>query len=201
MKTRLSKSALRGLFLSALCAVGGISAAQAVPITMTHSATGTLTGTLDGTAFTTSEFTITALADTDDVTGIILPHLSATIEIDGVGTYTFLDQTRSFANAFGIIGFSRGLNGADLFNGPVDAQNIWDLMSDTARSGTGILFQWVSPPVQTSGGVLAFDFQIGVGAGFTAQLQPAAVPLPAGVVLLIGGLGALGVLRRRGGLS
>src|SRR5262245_17246672 len=74
--------------------------AQASTITFIHSGISS-GGTLDGVAFDPGEFTITAVADTDDLKfdlGVyFINHLSASIDIAGVGIVTLLTPTRTFS--------------------------------------------------------------------------------------------------------
>lgn len=182
----------------ALGVAGVATTASAVPITFEHTGASSngITGTINGNAFTTTSFTITATADTDDVQGVFVNHLTASINIDGVGVFNFLTGTRTFANA-GIIGFSRaGNGGADLYNGP--ALVAYDLMSNLGPiTGMADLLQWTNSAVNTSGGVLAFDSVQDINASFTATVGMAPVPLPAGGLLLLSAMGGVLVLRRR----
>ena len=189
-------------FKNILAAVGvaiiSATSAMAVPMTLTHSGSSDagLVGTLDGVEFSTTGFTITSTADTDDISGVFVVHLTSSIEIDGVGTFDFITQTRTFANV-GIVGFSRA-SGGDLFNGPSGG---WDLMSDVSLTGTAALLQWFSPEVETTGGILFFENAAGVQTSFDAVVGTSEVPLPAGGVLLLTGLGGFAAFRRRKGVA
>ena len=112
---------------------------------------------------------------------------------------TFVTGTRTFVNQGSeIVGFSRaGTGGLDLYNGPLDALfGAWDMTTSIGPIlGSSSLLQWLSGPVTTSGGVLAFDnaqtrgtFQAIVGRQ---------VPEPGTLVLAAVGVLALGLARRR----
>ncbi|MGD1916777.1 MAG: hypothetical protein ACFCBV_11405 [Phycisphaerales bacterium] len=180
-----------------LAAVTSFAAsAAAAPVIYIHEGSGS--GTLDGVAFDSS-FTIRALADTDNIVsfsgGLAVQHDSATIDIDGVGSFDFLIDTRTFVNnRVELIGFSRsdggGTGGLDLFNGPFDpALGSYDLGAPFGPIlGDGELLQWASTPVDTTGGVLFFDSDF-TDARFTA------IPAPGTASLAI--IAGLAAVRRR----
>jgi len=168
--------------------------ATAAPVKIVQ--TGSGSGTLAAVPFPSSNFTITALADTSNRAahsqGWYIDDTSASIAIDGLGTLDFLTGTRMFVNnAYTIVGFSRaGLYGADLFNGPTSAVfSTWDMLTPIGPiAGEGRLMQWTSSPVNTSGGILVFNDGIS-NATFVAIPEPATLAL----------FGVLGImlLRRR----
>jgi len=169
----------------------------AVPITFTHSGMGA--GSIGGNAFFSSAFTITALGNTSNVQGslgiFVLEHDSASITIDGIGTFDFVTATRTFFNdnvdnpGFGLSSSS------DLFDGPTSALlDGWDMLSSIGPiAGNMTLLQWDLLPVNTTGGVLVFESGIAAG-GFEATV----IPEPGTLVLVsIGLLGQIGYSRRQ----
>ena len=194
------------LILAAVCAVTfWASPASADPITFIH--TGSGSGSLDGVLFDVSEFTITATGDTSNRTSgmfpgiFIIPHDAASIDIVGLGTLTFTEDTETFVNNGNeVVGFGRFF---DLFDGPVDpAFATWDMLSSIGPiSGSGALMQW-APGVQTNLGLLVFDDDTDddftkwdIPTTFQAIVSP--VPVPGAVVLGTLGLGVAGQLCRR----
>jgi len=171
---------LAAFFAATLCAASAIAA----PITIIQ--TGSGTGSLGDTPFSNALFTITAHGNTDarefdgfDVYSIT--HTSATIEIEGLGTYSFLSGTRTFVTqSLALAGLSRPpIDGFDLYYAPTDsAFATWDMLTSIATiSGGSELLQWGVEEVVTSGGVL--DFLNGSPEG-TFQ---AIVPEPSSIVL------------------
>lgn len=171
-------------------------AASADMVTFTHSGHGT--GKIGAVDFIAS-FTITAIGDTGDRIApfpdvFAIPHLSATIDIDGVGVFDFMEGTRTFVNSdVQAVGFSR-IGGSDLFDGPfgVAVFSTWDMLSSIGPiSGGGQLLQWADG-VNTSGGVLDFDdAELTGGVTFTAVV----VPAPSAAALLA--FGGIAATRRR----
>jgi hypothetical protein len=137
---------------------------------ITFTQTGVGSGTIGATTFTNAAFTITDIGNTANRTavplGFFIDDTSASILINGVGTFGFLTGTRTFVNnsvGNGTVGFSRaGTAGDDLFDGPSNAVfGTWDMLSSIGPiSGTGFLQQWdpaAFGAVNTTGGVLIFQ--------------------------------------------
>lgn len=190
--------ALRCVPLAA--ALLALTAAEVSADIMTFTHEGTGGGTLNGDAFSASDFVITATGNTTDrdsfANGWWINHTSASISIDGVGDLDFLSSTRTFVNNnLQLVGFSRGPNGSDLFNGPTDAQfGTWDMLGPIGPiSGEAQLLQWsLFPQIDTTGGILMFNNGTS-RATFTATI----IPAPASTTLGLIGLAAAAVLRRR----
>lgn len=175
-------------------------AASSAPIEFIHEATGG--GFLGGENFGLTapvRFVITAVGNTADRVdmgfGYYINHTSASIWIDGLGTYNFLTPTRTFVNTDGsMVGFSRAnLDGLDLCNGPINAVfNAWDMTTSIGPvSGDGGVLQWTDGDIFVEGG-LVLDMIAGeTQVTFTATV----VPAPASLALL--GLVAAGARRRR----
>jgi len=182
--------------LIATALVGAPPATAGLPIEFTHEGIGE--GTLNGVPFGPTDFVITAFGDIGDRTEIAsgweIEHLTAMIEIDGVGSFGILTATRTFVNnATQRVGFSRvsGNQGRDLFNGPTHPEfGHWDMTTSIGPlfGDDGSLFQWDRDPViETTGGILFFFDAEDVPVTFTAEVIPGAPAplclLPAAFVL------------------
>ena len=192
------KSFVPVVAIIALFGLGNL--AYAVPITFTHSGSGS--GSIAGIPFLSTSFTITAFGDTTarvpTGVGFFIDHSAATISITGLGTLNFITGTRTFINQPSQIpGFSRaGITGTDLFNGPSDPTFAgWDMLSSIGPvAGAGELLQWQDVPlIFTDSGQLIFTDSISA-ATFEAVV---AVPEPATLLLLSSGLLGFGVFRKR----
>lgn len=180
--------------------------ASAVQITFLHQGSGS--GTINGVPFggaSPAAFTITAVGDTDNRQtfsgndGYWIDHASASITIDGVGTFNFVTATRTFINSSsGVPGFARaGEDGFDLLDGPFGVPELlnWDMTTSVGPfTGLGFLGQWSLQPVVTSGGVLNIFDQ----SNPTVTFQAIVVPAPGAAALA--GLALLGASRRRRGV-
>jgi hypothetical protein len=185
-------------WLLALTALLLSSSVWAVPITFTY--TGTGSGSLGGSAFSDAAFTITATGDTDDrqsfLGGFFIDHGSAVIDIQGLGSISFLTATRTFVNnAVAVVGFSRaGTSGSDLYNSfDVADYATWDMLTAIGPIASSFgLLQWDLSAVNTGGGVLSFNSAVTRGS-FQARL---AVPAPGVLGLFSLALLALAITRR-----
>jgi hypothetical protein len=174
----------------------------AAPITITH--TGVGSGTIGGTTFTGASFTITDIGDTASRStfpgGFFIDDLSASIAINGVGTFSFITGTRTFVNQVQIqVGFSRaGINGIDLYDGPTTAAfGTWDMLSSIGPiSGSAVLSQWGAAfgTVNTSGGVLVFNNST---SDTVFKATVGSVPEPGTLALLGIGIIVLSLIRPR----
>jgi hypothetical protein len=196
MSSRRSVVAIVVLMLSA-------AAAAAAPITYIY--TGTGSGSIGGTPFTDAAFTITGQADTDDLASCggscrEIDHLSTSVTIAGVGTFTITSPLRTFLN--NTPGLSRqNPPGGDLYNLYNGNFVGWDLVSDWGPvNTTGSLLQWggAQPDVNTSGGVLEFADNGAVPGTFQAVLGQEAAAIPAvsgfGMLVLSGLIAAAGLM-------
>lgn len=167
LRSRKRKFAFNSIDLLFVLGAGLISLsivgqAEAAPITFIHQGSGS--GTLDGQPFGLSDFTITAKGDTDNreslTAGFFTNHDTASIFIDGIGTFEFVTPTRTFITNANLVGFSHsGILGTDLFSGPLSASlDGWDMLTSIGPvSGNGSLQQWNLGNVQTDGGILFFN--------------------------------------------
>jgi len=133
----------------------------AVPITYTFSATGS--GTLDDTPFSDAAFTITVYADTDNVVMVgpgvlIVPDDLSVIDLEGFGELVFTTPKRVFDNQnVRALGFSEGLDSADLLDIRNDDFATYDLTTDFGPDFDPNPFPiWQNPPTPTDQGPLSF---------------------------------------------
>jgi hypothetical protein len=201
------------ILLTVLSAVN----AWATPIMFIHTAEGE--GTLGGQPFS-GNFTITGFGDTDDrqddTFGFHVNYTSASIDIDGVGSFclitafdTWVGNTGS--DGHGLVGIGRvfGADGGNLNEGPADpAFETYDLLTSIGPIFGTAFFTNLSP-IRTSGGTLLFNEGQGFSsdASFQAILNPStcpvcpppagALPEPGTVLLLASGLIPIGIVRWR----
>ena len=110
---------LAGLALVAIIVFCGYGAAQAAPIIYTISSVGS--GSLGSNSFNDASFTITATADTSQISllsaGVfIVPDLSATISISGLGTATFTSATNFSNENTEAVGINSGPGALDILD-------------------------------------------------------------------------------------
>jgi hypothetical protein len=176
---------------------------SAAPISYTF--TGVGSGSLNGVSFAPSDFTIVGISDTTDVQNEIsflnVVNISASIDISGLGTFDIESATREFLSGE-VVGFSRGPNGDDLYDGPSNiALEGWSMQTAIGPiSGSGSLIQWSeNPDIETNGGQLIFDtgssdvtFQASLGSSTSSVPDNAPT-----MIMVASAVLALGVFRRR----
>ena len=171
--------------------------ANADIIVLQHESRDFVTGQIDNEHFN-APFVITAIADTDDrIRGDnswLIRHGTASIEIIGVGTFEFLTPTSSaVSNDQEHVTLGRDDLNLALFIGPSHPDfRDWDMSTSIGpiHNDDGLLIQWErQPPIETTGGVLFFDFREDIRVTFTATV----IPAPSALVFLAGA----GVLSRR----
>lgn len=187
-----------GIKTSVLLLAAASLAFSAVADQITFIHTGKGSGLLNGVFFSDADFTITGIGDTStrvtDGDAYSIVHTSATIQIAGVGTYTFLTQTITAANlAQGNTYFSNGAADLALMRSGSDASvSGWDMLSSFGPiSGPGDLLQWGNSPVNTDGGILEFR-----PGSSPSTFQAIVVPVPSSLALL-GVSGVVAGRRRR----
>ena len=184
----------------AVLLIGSAVLLPAAPITITYQASGA--GSLNGASFASSTFVITALGDTTNRATIspgtfAIDHGSASINITGLGTFSFTTPTRTFVNqGVQVVGFARTVGGSDLLDSTSNAAySTWDLLSSIGPiTGSGSLLQWASAPVVTSAGTLVFN-----NSSTTLTFQAVvgnAIPEPGTFQLIALGLLGAGLLTR-----
>lgn len=185
-----------------------IAAAMAVFGFGAHAATVTYTfddiivggGKIDDVAFGQTTLSITATADTTEITNILGPFTVApslvTVSLDGVGTYDFTENSLIFSDVdCDCIGLARS-NGLTLFRTQNGTILDYDLATElSAMTVASFVTQWTSSqPFATTGGDLSIESGSS-NAAVSAAVAP--VPLPASSLMLLAGLVGLGAFRHR----
>jgi hypothetical protein len=139
---------IRRSVLSIVLVAGLASTASAAQIQYIF--TGLGTGSIGQTSFTRAKFTIISNADTSGIfsSGTLsqVNASSATIDIEGVGSATFLIATRVFLNkpfsGNATVGFSRteANGGNDFYNLRGPALNSYSLANEFAQTSLGLQF-------------------------------------------------------------
>lgn len=102
------------------------------------------------------------------------------------------DSNGDGSDDFALRFFGSGLSNGDPIPGPFPLQTS-SAFSDVQGDVFGLQFSMLNPGTYTSS-----DAESNAFGGFTLIIEaPATVPLPAGSLLLVGGLGALALSRRR----
>jgi hypothetical protein len=138
---------------------------------------------LDGSNFSDTAFTVTGFADTDDIVDLgggvyYVNHSSTEIVLNGIGTYSFTTDLRTFTNN-AIVGLSRaGAFGADLYNSTGDPDLLaWDITYSVGPvTPEFFILQWDFADVVTDGGILVLENEQ-VSGSFEAILDEAAIPV------------------------
>ena len=198
--TNFGKSVARLLF-GPMIAVLALSAAttSANAQTIVYTISGTGSGNLNSATFTDAAFSFSLTGNTSNITGNILdPLSSATATIAGLGTTSFLFDTRIGATTNGQVSFfsrSNSIGGDDLFDFS-NSSPILNIGSAFSVTGTNIFALNQFQNVATSLGSLSFNQSSNVQ--FTSSLrQVPAVPEPATWAMMLMGFGAMGIALRR----
>jgi hypothetical protein len=174
-------------------------AASASPITYTYSGTGS--GALAGTAFMDTAFVITAQGDTDNIAPWANAtwqntHSTASIQIDGLGTFAFTVPTHTWIASNCCLGFGINL-GSNLLTFFDAAIADVGYALDTSFASTldiNATTQGQFNNIGTSGGALSIT-SLDDGASFSASTGTA-VPEPGSLAVVLLGLGLVGWTRR-----
>ena len=209
MKSSLLNFAVRCVLVATFLA----TSSSAALLTITFSSTAT--GTIGNSSFTRANFTITALADSANVTtfgqggkGSSLIHSSAQIDIAGLGAFDFVTSTRTFVfrDATPSAGFGRGASVGDLlssYEGASLSTYFLDSSIGPIVDTTTTVLQWnnnVLETIVTSGGILIMedsDSNGGIGGTFRVVASDSAIPEPATAALILPALFLLARFRKR----
>lgn len=179
------------------------SAAQASPVIYTIS--GTWKGTFNNVAFTDTGFTFNAVGDTSQIDtqqvgAEYLQLQSASVTLDGFGTYSLLNPTRmahpTSGGQFSFDQYTPALRHVVLSSGPSGLSLGTSINSYIAASA-----QMIGDPTPTSGGMLQFELSVGEpDITFSSHVYPdrdvSVVPEPATWAMMLMGFGGLGTAIR-----
>ncbi len=196
--TFLGGKHLMKLILSLFLSLGLTVVCSAKPATFIYS--GIASGRVGAQDFTNTAYVITGVADTDNVSFdgfdvYSVDHTSTAVELAGIGTYTLLSPTRTFAASNAIVGLSRAYpSGLDLIGGPISSAFAgWQMKTSIGPvTGFGTILQWANGDINTDSGVLFFENH---NSG-THTFQAIVTPEPSSICLCIGSIVLLGIRRR-----
>lgn len=174
-------------------------ATSAVAAPLQYTWNGVSDGTVNGSAFTGKSFVITGQADSTNLSMPVsnvfyVPFDSLTIDIDGLGLFTFNPGGGVFVNngaaAAGLIGPTQ-----DLLNLESNTFQTWDLVTPVFVAGT--LTNWPDAwqTLSTSGGTVALTTNSITGTFQGGEVSE--IPEPGTVGLLLAGFTILGLRRAR----
>jgi hypothetical protein len=193
-----SKNCVCLLIMVAIGFVVPISA-DADPVTYIYAGIGT--GSLDSVAFVNAGFTITASADTDNITvwpnaqdGPQNTHLNTTIEINGLGIHTILTASHSWMNgegngSGGLGGYMHGGNWITLIEPALIDYGLDTSIGPVFERSPANVNQFRN--VSTSGGTLDFE------SSFVVSFTSVVIPEPTAALFLCGSGALIGLRRRR----
>ncbi|WP_332768638.1 PEPxxWA-CTERM sorting domain-containing protein [Phenylobacterium sp.] len=181
------------------------SAAQAAPVIYTIS--GAWNGTFDDVAFTDTAFTFNGVGDTSQIDSQqvgaeFLQLQSASVTLDGFGTYSLLNPTRMahslFSGQFSFDQYTPGLRHVVLMTGSPALS-----LGTSISPYTAAVAEMIGDATPTSGGVLQFELSVGEpDITFSSHVYPdrdvpgSAVPEPATWAMMLMGFGGLGAALR-----
>lgn len=179
-------------------------AASAAPITYTYAGLGS--GSLGNVAFQDTAFVITALGDTANVgpwpccASLQNTHTSASIQIDGVGSFDFTVPTHTWIAQNCCMGFGLdfGANLLTLFDAAITGvgYGLDTSFAPTLDLGASTQNQFVN--IGTTGGALTIA-SLTRGASFAASTTGTPIPEPSALAVVLLALGLLAASRRGSG--